>query len=287
MLPIERHCPVATREMAFISPEFSCANIHILSSEPQEFEYTVPAHRFCLNIAGGTNRTEVFHDGRKSYSGNDRAELLTVVPAGADRRSILKGADLEYIRFEVCEKYFQRMARSLFRKDSHFAIRPIDNQDVPRLQAIGLEMRESLFRSHDALSLDLLAASFARVVLAMSGYRDASPSVWGLDARALRRVRDYVYGHLDGIVRLEALAAESGLSPMPFIRAFRASTGRTPGQFLVAARMERAKELLMDSDLSVFEVAVRVGYRTHSHFSAAFRSALGETPTEYRRHRRR
>ena len=287
MLPIERHCPVATRELAFISPEFSCANIRILSSEPQEFEYTVPAHRFCLNTAGGTDYTEVFHDGRISYSGNDRADLLTVVPAGADRRSVLKGADLEYIRFEVCETYFQRIARSLFGKDSHFAVRPIDNQDVPRLQAIGLEMRESLFRSHDALSLDLLAASFVRVVLAMSGYRDALPSVWGLDARALMRVRDYVYGHLDSAVRLEALADEAGLSPMPFIRAFRASTGRTPSQFLTAARMERAKELLLEVDLSVFEVAVRVGYKSHSHFSAAFRGAVGVTPTDYRRRRRR
>ncbi len=148
-------------------------------------------------------------------------------------------------------------------------------------------MRESLFRSHDVLSLDLLAASFVRVVLARSGYRDASRSVWGLDARALMRVRDYIYGHLDGAVRLEALADEAGLGPMPFIRAFRASTGRTPGQFLAAARMARAKELLLDVDLSVFDVAVRVGYKTHSHFSAAFRGAVGATPTAYRRRRLR
>ena len=83
----------------------------------------------------------------------------------------------------------------------------------------------------------------------------------------------------------EALASEAGLSAMPFIRAFRASTGRTPGQFVTAARMERAKDLLKDTDLSIFDVAVRVGYKTHSHFSAAFRGAVGTTPIDYRKSR--
>jgi AraC-like DNA-binding protein len=89
-------------------------------------------------------------------------------------------------------------------------------------------------------------------------------------------------GFAENLVVAE-LAASVGLSTYHFIRAFSAAYGETPGQYLKRRRMERAKVLLVTSDLPIAEVGRRVGYRSHGTFSDRFRKYFGMTPTQYRR----
>jgi AraC family transcriptional regulator len=72
------------------------------------------------------------------------------------------------------------------------------------------------------------------------------------------------------------------LSPFHFARAFKASTGLAPHQFVTARRMERAKTLLLESRASVVEVAHAVGLSNVSHFRRMFRAHLGMLPGELR-----
>nr|WP_283937972.1 helix-turn-helix transcriptional regulator [Sphingomonas caseinilyticus] len=88
--------------------------------------------------------------------------------------------------------------------------------------------------------------------------------------------------HLDEAVALQQLADLLGLSRFHFCTAFRKATGHTPHQYLVRIRMERAKDLLDDSRLTVTDVALAVGYQTPSSFTQAFRAAIGVTPSAYR-----
>jgi AraC family transcriptional regulator len=104
-----------------------------------------------------------------------------------------------------------------------------------------------------------------------------------LSSTRLRRVLEYVEAHLDEGISLSALAHESGTSPFHFSRLFKRRTGLAPHQFIIQKRMERARSLLSDADLSINEVAFRCGFSQQSHFTSTFRRTVGVSPSAYRR----
>lgn len=105
----------------------------------------------------------------------------------------------------------------------------------------------------------------------------------GLSPSQVRRVTDYMQDHLAEDVLVQELAELVRLSRFHFCRAFRQATGHTPHQALVNFRIRRARQLLADPAVSITDVALAVGYQTPSSFALAFRSAVGETPTRYRK----
>lgn len=105
----------------------------------------------------------------------------------------------------------------------------------------------------------------------------------GLSPSQVRRVTDYMQDHLTEDIRVQELADLVRLSRFHFCRAFRQTTGHTPHRALVNLRIGRARQLLADPALSITDVALAVGYQTPSSFALAFRSAVGETPTLYRK----
>ena len=86
---------------------------------------------------------------------------------------------------------------------------------------------------------------------------------------------------------LAELAADLGLSPFHFARAFKRSTGVPPHRYLVQLRLERAGELLTGTKLPVTDIAARVGYDDPGYLSRLFRHEFGMTPAQYRRERQR
>jgi AraC-like DNA-binding protein len=80
-----------------------------------------------------------------------------------------------------------------------------------------------------------------------------------------------------------ALAREAHASPAHFSRSFKKAFGETPHQYLLRRRVERAKDLLRSTGLSVTEVSLDVGFRSLGSFSTAFRELVGEPPGQYAR----
>ena len=80
-----------------------------------------------------------------------------------------------------------------------------------------------------------------------------------------------------------ALARIAYVSPAHFIRTFRATFGETPHRYLQRRRVERAMFLLRETDRSVTEVCLAVGFTSLGTFSRTFRDIIGESPTAYRR----
>ena len=88
--------------------------------------------------------------------------------------------------------------------------------------------------------------------------------------------------HFDKPLGLADYAALSGRSERSFRRDFRARFGESPKRWLVARRLERARELLRDGRLPVGDVAAAVGYASASHFIAVYKARYGETPGRVR-----
>lgn len=81
---------------------------------------------------------------------------------------------------------------------------------------------------------------------------------------------------------LEKLSGEVGVSRAAFARRFKSLVGQPMFQYLTALRMQKAKELLRDSALPVYEVANRTGYESDLAFTRAFKKNTGKTPRKYR-----
>jgi AraC family transcriptional regulator len=99
---------------------------------------------------------------------------------------------------------------------------------------------------------------------------------------ALARVRVHIEDHLSDDLSLPTLAQVSGLGMAGFTHAFTAAHGETPHQFIIGRRIERAKRLLISTDVSIAEIAFQAGFSSQSHLSDTFRRLSGVTPGAYR-----
>lgn len=81
---------------------------------------------------------------------------------------------------------------------------------------------------------------------------------------------------------LDVLAAEAGLTNSHFCRVFKRATGTSPHQFVMKARLDRARDVLSQSTLSIARVAEMTGFASQSHFTRAFRQYFGQTPSDWR-----
>jgi AraC family transcriptional regulator len=104
----------------------------------------------------------------------------------------------------------------------------------------------------------------------------------GLVDRRIRRAVEMMHAHMDRDLPLEELAGAAYLSPFHFARLFKKLTGASPHAYLASLRVQRAQQLLAETDLSISELSARVGYSSPSHFSKAFRQSTGLTPRAFR-----
>jgi transcriptional regulator GlxA family with amidase domain len=95
--------------------------------------------------------------------------------------------------------------------------------------------------------------------------------------------RDWALGHLHLRPGLKDLARREGVSVRTFTRRFREEVGVSPGQWLAEQRLDRARQLLEESDLPVDRVAERSGFGTAASLRQQMQAELGVSPSAYRR----
>ncbi|KQP22679.1 AraC family transcriptional regulator [Pseudorhodoferax sp. Leaf267] len=98
-----------------------------------------------------------------------------------------------------------------------------------------------------------------------------------------RRAKELLRSRMDGDISISEVADACHLSRSHFIRAFRASTGQTPHQWLQAQRVEMARGLLADASLALADIAAACGFADQSHFTRVFAQAVGMPPGAWRR----
>lgn len=104
----------------------------------------------------------------------------------------------------------------------------------------------------------------------------------GLPAYKLQKIIDYISAHLEEDISLGELAEEVGLSQSHFSTLFRHSTGKSPYKFLTRQRIDRAQRLLLETDMSIAEIADSVGFCDQSHLSRHMKRILGVSPRKLR-----
>jgi AraC-like DNA-binding protein len=100
--------------------------------------------------------------------------------------------------------------------------------------------------------------------------------------RRMLRARDMMDCAFAQPLDVPALARVAHISPAHFSRQFRATFGETPHRYLQRRRVERAMELLRETDRPVTEICLDVGFNSLGTFTRTFREIVGEPPSAYR-----
>jgi AraC-like DNA-binding protein len=101
-------------------------------------------------------------------------------------------------------------------------------------------------------------------------------------ARHLLRAKDLIDARYREPLDVADIARAAHLSPAHFSREFRRTFGETPHQYLLTRRLERAAELLRNTDRSVVEICLTVGLTSVGSFTTTFGRVFGLSPTAYR-----
>lgn len=158
----------------------------------------------------------------------------------------------------------------------------------PLLEQLAIAITTSLRdgTAEDSLYIDTLAQMMAAHLARHHSTRSrpvrlATPlriSGW-----KMRRLIEFIEENLDGDLSLEAMAAEVRVSPLYLARAFKTAVGQSPHQYVLRRRLERAKELLRNTDRPIVDVALSAGFSSQSHLSNWFLRDVGVSPAAYRR----
>jgi AraC-like DNA-binding protein len=101
--------------------------------------------------------------------------------------------------------------------------------------------------------------------------------------RRMLRARDAIDRDYEKPLDIPSLARIAYVSEAHFIRTFRATFGETPHRYLQRRRVERAMFMLRETNRSVSEICLEVGFASLGTFGRTFREIVGQSPTSYRR----
>lgn len=222
----------------------------------------------------------------KTFEGLCRPGDMLITPAKTPLYVRWEG-DENCLQVQLTTEFLQNIAgETLERESDRLQLMPAfqvrDSQIEAIAQMLLTESQQEI--SGGQLYLDSLANVLAVNLLRSHATTKPQLPVYegGLPPRQLRRVLDYIDTRLDQNIKLESLAQLLGMSQFHFSRSFKQSIGRSPYQYLLQQRIERAKQLLKQTNCSILEIALEAGFSSHSHLSKKFRQFTGMTPKAYR-----
>ncbi|MEL7045357.1 MAG: AraC family transcriptional regulator [Pseudomonadota bacterium] len=252
---------------------------------------TMPTERFAqhhvlLNLREGSQRVENWRDGVHRDFTYDKDEII-VTPAGMESgwrwyvRSKVIVITLDPERLER----FAQTELGILLTAKQLADEPQFND--PDICAAGVQLKEALEMRDvgSALMFESLARVFLIKLIQRCGERLDEQFEFNrrFTSQHYKQVLDYVAANFGRSIALDDLAAEVVLSPSHFSRLFKETIGSSPMQFVMAYRIERAKEFLADRSRTLVDVAHLCGFADQAHLSRAFKQAVGRSPNVYRR----
>jgi len=161
--------------------------------------------------------------------------------------------------------------------------KPVAFTDVG-IESVSFALRTELFAGCPSGRLygEGLATALAARLVWLRGRTLNGNHIGALPSARLRRVLDYIDANLASDTSISRLAELAGISPRQFGRLFSQSTGLTPHQYILRRRIAGAKDLLLNSQLSLTEISFILGFRSQPHFTVTFKAKVGVTPNVFR-----
>jgi len=182
----------------------------------------------------------------------------------------------------------QRALKEVFGSDSDdVQLRDVSGFNDGVLDSLMERLRDELMRDEASpLFVEGIAQSIAIHLARNYAAVEASPKGGpSLPGYKLRQITGWMAANVATDLNLDQFAAQSGLSKFHFHRLFKRALGVSPAHYQLSLRMNEARRLLRETNRSVVDVALDVGYTNPSHFAKIFKRETGLAPTDYRRQR--
>lgn len=243
-------------------------------------------HTICLSLASRPVRFLQIKGGKTHTSLYGKGDI-SITPAEMPFFARWHGDD-HYLQIRIASQFIQQVAKE------SLAINPDRLELVPefrtrdfQIEAIGMMLLSEIQTGNSGGRLYIESLANVLAVHLIRQYTGTKPQqpiyAGGLPQRQLAQVLDYINDHLEQDIKLANLAALLSMSQFHFSHLFKQAIGTTPYQYLLQQRIERAKQLLKQSDRSIMEIALVCGFNSHSHLSKQFRQLTGLTPKAYRK----
>jgi len=250
-------------------------------------------HAICLSLAPRPVRFLQIKGGKTHTSLYGKGDIA-ITPAEMPFFARWEGED-HYIQIRIASRFIQSVAReALELNPDRLELLPEFRIRDPQIEAIGLMLLSELQQGNCGSRLYIESLANVLAVHLIRQYTATQPQhliyEGGLPQRQVSQVLDYIHDHLEQDIKLADLAALLDMSQFHFSHLFKQAIGTSPYQYLLQQRIERAKQLLKESDpcgngkpvRSIMEIALMCGFNSHSHLSKQFRQLTGITPKAYR-----
>ena len=247
-------------------------------------EHVNDFHEVNVALSGTLTTNKICPTGRRITTTSNRGSNLCITPAGQPISAEWSGKIDNLGMFLNAGFVSQTAAENGFSPNVEFV--EANKKQDPLIQNIGLTLLETSTKGDPLGSLFAESLIQTLTLHVLTNYTNASVtptvSAGGLAGYRLNRVIEFIDANLENDISLADLAAVAGLSSFHFSRAFRKSTGKTPQQYVMQQRLERAKLLLARPELPIVEVSLRSGFKNQSHFTSWFRKYTNFTPKLWR-----
>ena len=161
---------------------------------------------------------------------------------------------------------------------------------VPRFQVVAVppgKIAANIYVGMQALARGRadpleVAGALAIAGLAIKDDKRRRPPVSARDRRRILAVVAYIEQSFSQPCAIETLAAMAGSSRYHFMRQFKAVTGLSPNQYVIAMRLRAAANRIAETDAQISKIALDCGFNEISHFNTSFRAMFGRTPRQMR-----
>ena len=266
---------------------FGAIEVAHLRLLPGEVE-TLPFKGHLVNVHLSAPHRLVQRRNERTHEGLRATGAVDIVTAGTPAYWRMAAAS-EDISLLLEDRFIQRVAVEAGADPDKIEIVPFFSAPDPQIERVGLSLLSEM--ETEGLGGEFYVESLANVLALHllrhhsslgGGSGRKSEHEGGFSKRALGRATDYINDNLPQKLTLTEIAGAAHLSPYHLARSFKAATGLSPHQYVIHRRVERAKNLLVGTDLSIVDVAGAVGFANQSHLSSHVRRLLGVSPKALR-----
>lgn len=242
-------------------------------------------HTLCLSLAPRPVQL-LQKQGGKTYTGMYAKGDLVITPAQSQFFAQWDNDD-HILQVRLTDQFMRTVANeSLGTNADRLELIPEFKTRNPQIEAIAMMLLTELQQDQPSsqLYIDSLANVFAVNLLRQHAATKPPIKTYegGLPQHQLSQILDYIDNSLEEDIKLTDLAQILDMSQFHFGRLFKQSIGLSPYQYLIQQRVERAKNLLKNTDYLITDIALECGFNSHSHLTNKFRQMTGVTPKAFR-----
>ncbi|MBD2446381.1 helix-turn-helix transcriptional regulator [Nostoc sp. FACHB-152] len=191
----------------------------------------------------------------------------------------------EFLIVTLCPQFMEKVVYESV-KGNAFELIPQFSIIDPVIQYTAAALKAAIETESSPNALFGESAATMLAVHLLQAYATCKPVIKhygdGLAKNKLQLAIDYINANLDQDIKLTDIAELLGISHYYFCHLFKQSVGITPHQYLIQKRIEKAKLLLKNRELSIAEVALECGFIDQSHLTKHFKRLVGLTPKAMR-----